>query len=100
MDIVTRPGFWNIPVWAIIAIYVLGLTACVICGLGIYKSYLLWKAGKPFAVDPETKRRWGFIKTEALRQKRITRKPLGSWLHFWIFWGFCLFILRYCHLQF
>ncbi|ANU65676.1 heterodisulfide reductase-related iron-sulfur binding cluster [Turicimonas muris] len=88
MDIVTRPGFWNIPVWAIIAIYVLGLTACVICGLGIYKSYLLWKAGKPFAVDPETKRRWGFIKTEALRQKRITRKPLGSWLHFWIFWGF------------
>lgn len=43
MDIVTRPGFWNIPVWAIIAIYVLGLTACVICGLGIYKSIFYGK---------------------------------------------------------
>lgn len=88
MDIVTRPGFWNVPLWAIIGIYVLGLIAVVICGIGIYKSYLLWRAGKPFAMDPEPKRRWGFFCKEGLRQKRITRKPLGSWLHFWIFWGF------------
>lgn len=88
MDIVTRPGFWNIPVWAIIGIYILGLASCVLCGIGIYKSYILWKAGKPFAMDTEPKKRWGFIRREALRQKRITRKPLGSWLHFWIFWGF------------
>lgn len=88
VEIVTRPGFWNIPVWAIIGIYVIGIAACVICALGIRKSYLLWSAGKPYAMDKETKRRWGFFYREGLLQKRIVRKPLGSRLHFWIFWGF------------
>ncbi len=88
VEIVTRPGFWNIPVWAIIGIYVIGIAACVICALGIRKSYLLWRAGKPYAMDKETKRRWGFFYREGLLQKRIVRKPLGSRLHFWIFWGF------------
>ncbi len=88
VEIVTRPGFWNIPVWAIIGIYVIGIAACVICALGIRKSYLLWRAGKPYAMDKETKRRWGFFYREGRLQKRIVRKPLGSRLHFWIFWGF------------
>lgn len=88
VEIVIRPGFWNIPVWAIIGIYVIGIAACVICALGIRKSYLLWRAGKPYAMDKETKRRWGFFYREGLLQKRIVRKPLGSRLHFWIFWGF------------
>ncbi len=88
VEIVTRPGFWNIPVWAIIGIYVIGIAACVICALGIRKSYLLWRAGRPYAMDKETKRRWGFFYREGLLQKRIVRKPLGSRLHFWIFWGF------------
>ena len=88
VEIVTRPGFWNIPVWAIIGIYVIGIAACIICALGIRKSYLLWRAGKPYAMDKETKRRWVFFYREGLLQKRIVRKPLGSRLHFWIFWGF------------
>lgn len=88
VEIVTRPGFWNIPVWAIIGIYVIGIAACIICALGIRKSYLLWRAGKPYAMDKEAKRRWGFFYREGLLQKRIVRKPLGSRLHFWIFWGF------------
>ncbi len=88
VEIVTRPGFWNIPVWAIIGIYVIGIAACVICALGIRKSYLLWRAGKPYAMDKETKRRWGFFYREGLLQKRTVPKPLGSRLHFWIFWGF------------
>ena len=81
VDIVTRPGFWNIPVWAIIGIYVLGIAAAICCAVGIRKSYLLWRAGKPYAMDKETKRRWGFFVKEGLEQKRIIRKPLGSWLH-------------------
>lgn len=88
VEIVTRPGFWNIPAWAIIGIYVIGIAACIICALGIRKSYLLWRAGKPYAMDKETKRRWVFFYREGLLQKRIVRKPLGSRLHFWIFWGF------------
>ena len=51
VDIVTRPGFWNIPVWAIIGIYVLGIAAAICCAIGIRKSYLLWRAGKPYAMD-------------------------------------------------
>ena len=77
VDIVTRPGFWNIPVWAIIGIYVLGIAAAICCAIGIRKSYLLWRAGKPYAMDKETKRRWGFFVKEGLEQKRIIRKPLG-----------------------
>ena len=75
VDIVTRPGFWNIPVWAIIGIYVLGIAAAICCAVGIRKSYLLWRAGKPYAMDKETKRRWGFFVKEGLEQKRIIRKP-------------------------
>ena len=96
VDIVTRPGFWNIPVWAIIGIYVLGIAAAICCAVGIRKSYLLWRAGKPYAMDKETKRRWGFFVKEGLEQKRIIRKPLGSWLHFWIFWGFVFLFFGTC----
>ncbi|MFQ7008913.1 MAG: hypothetical protein ACLRRK_10445 [Parasutterella sp.] len=96
VDIVTRPGFWNIPVWAIIGIYVLGIAAAICCAIGIRKSYLLWRAGKPYAMDKETKRRWGFFVKEGLEQKRIIRKLLGSWLHFWIFWGFVFLFFGTC----
>lgn len=96
VDIVTRPGFWNIPVWAIIGIYVLGIAAAICCAVGIRKSYLLWRAGKPYAMDKETKRRWGFFVKEGLEQKRIIRKPLGNWLHFWIFWGFVFLFFGTC----
>ncbi len=88
VDIVTRPGFWNIPVWGIVTIYLLGLIACIICGYGIYKSYILWRGGRPANQKSDTRMRWGFIAKDALEQKQIRSKPLGSWLHFWIFWGF------------
>lgn len=87
-EIITRPGFWNIPIWAIIGVYVFGIIAAVICAIGIRHSVLLWLAGKPEQYEKSKKTRWGFFCKEALRQKRIIRKPLGSWLHFWIFWGF------------
>ena len=47
-------------------------------------------------MDKETKRRWGFFVKEGLEQKRIIRKPLGSWLHFWIFWGFVFLFFGTC----
>ena len=49
VDIVTRPGFWNIPVWAIIGIYVLGIAAALCCAMGIRMSYLFGGAGTPYA---------------------------------------------------
>ena len=57
VDIVTRPGFWNIPVWAIIGIYVLGIAAAICCAIGIRKSYLLWRAGKPNAAGGSSLRK-------------------------------------------
>ncbi len=88
VDIISRPGFWNIPLWGIICIYILGIAACIICGIGIYKSYLLWQVGKPVEIESAKKVRWGFLVKDALKQDQIRSKPLGSWLHFWIFWGF------------
>ena len=85
VDIVTRPGFWNIPVWAIIGIYVLGIAAAICCAVGIRKSYLLWRAGKPYAMDKETKRRWGFFVKEGLEQRRNhpqTLRQLAALLDF------------------
>lgn len=93
VDIVTRPGFWNIPLWAIIAIYILGIAACVVCAIGVKKSVDLWRAGQPYPMEKERKKRWGFIVSDVIKQRKIRSKPLGSWLHFWISWGFAFLFL-------
>ena len=46
-DLPIRPGFWNIPMWAEIAVYVIGLAAVLFCAWGIFQAVRLWKAGQP-----------------------------------------------------
>ncbi len=87
-EIIARPGFWNVPVWGIVAVYFIGIIAVIMVVLGIFKSYALWRGGKPYPEPSDKAARWKLIYTDALEQKQIRHKPLGSWTHFWIFWGF------------
>ncbi|MCD8338753.1 MAG: hypothetical protein LUC43_00880 [Burkholderiales bacterium] len=53
-EIIARPGFWNVPIWGIVSVYVIGFLAIIICALGVYKSYNLWRVGNPFS-EPSDK---------------------------------------------
>ena len=41
-----RPAFWNIPFWAEIGVYVVGLIAAVVCVVGICRCVHLWRQGQ------------------------------------------------------
>lgn len=93
VDIITRPGFWEIPGWAIFLVYFGGLIAVGFVVAGIIKSRQLWQAGQPTNAPSEPKKRWSFLLQEALFQKRIKDGILGSRRHFWISWGFVVLFL-------
>lgn len=90
-EIITRPGFWNIPSWAIFAVYFFGLIAAGICAWGIKKSVDLWRGGKPLQMDQQKSKRMAFLKNEVFLQKRIWHGGvIGAPRHSFIFWGFVI----------
>ena len=82
-----RPAFWNIPFWAEIGVYVVGLIAAVACIIGICQCIRLWRAGRPQNLPDQKKDRWLGVWRDAFMHRRLLKTPSGL-IHFFIFWGF------------
>lgn len=84
-----RPAFWNVPVWAEIGIYVMGLLAVILFVYGLKEAFKRWKAGQPKQLPKDPQRRWLGLWRDAFLQRRLMKTPEGV-LHFCIFWGFLI----------
>lgn len=82
-----RPAFWNVPLWAEVGVYVIGILAVALCIAGIVRAVKLRRgttAPEPIA---DKGSRWARTLSEILWQKRIRDTAAGK-NHFLLFWGF------------
>ena len=83
-----RPAFWNVPLWAEVGVYIIGLAALIVCIAGIIRSVRLRRGKAPNPdVFPDAAARTKHMIKEVFWQPRIREDGLG-WMHFWLFWGF------------
>ncbi|MEG2155941.1 MAG: heterodisulfide reductase-related iron-sulfur binding cluster [Burkholderiaceae bacterium] len=88
-----RPGFWNIPLWAEIGVYVAGFAAIAIFCWGVWRHVRLWRAGAPeLRLDLRPQRIAAVLK-EALGQSRILRQPFPGVMHAALLWSFILLFI-------
>ena len=86
-----RPAFWNVPLWAEIGVYLVGLTALALCIAGIVRAVRLRRGNAP--KDPATAP--GSLTqtlSEAFLQKHIRQTTSGQ-VHFVLFWSFIFLFL-------
>lgn len=82
-----RPAFWNVPLWAEIGVYLVGILAVALCIAGIVRAVRQRRAGtKPDALEGRGARVRQLL-AEVLWQKRIRDTAAGK-NHFILFWGF------------
>lgn len=86
-DMPLRPAFWNVPTWAEIAVYVVGISALLICIAGVVHCVQLWKQGAPKTLEKSPKERLSGLWRDAFMHRRLLKSP-GGLIHFVIFWGF------------
>ena len=82
-----RPAFWNVPLWAEIGVYVIGIAAVVLCIAGIVRAVKQRQASCPPEALPDRNARLGRTLLEVFWQKRIRDTAAGK-NHFVLFWGF------------
>lgn len=88
-DFPIRPGFWNVPLWGEIGVYILGIAAVVLLISGILRNRRLWlRNDQPAPKTDPFKRFLSLIKTVFL-QKKIRETKAGR-LHVILVWGFFL----------
>ncbi len=87
-ELPVRPAFWNVPLWAEIGVYIIGLAAVIVCIAGIVRAVKL-RRGRAPNPDVFTDQRARARRTlrEILLQPHIRSAGLG-WTHFTLFWGF------------
>ena len=82
-----RETFWNIPHWAEIAQYVLGLLTILVFAYGVVRRVRRWRqAGPEKRLDHIWTRIWSVF-TQAVLQLRTAREPYAGIMHLTIFWG-------------
>ena len=88
-DLPIRPGFWNVPLWGEIGVYVLGIAAVVLLVSGVLRNRRLWlRSDKPAPKADIGARSLALIKTIFL-QKKIRETGAGR-MHTVLAWGFFL----------
>ncbi len=89
-----RPAFWNVPLWAEIGVYIVGLMAVALCIAGVVRAIKSRNQGtSPEAVDrAETGWRLKRLIVEGFGQQRVMKGASGK-AHFALFWGFILLFL-------
>jgi Fe-S oxidoreductase len=87
-DLPVRETFWNIPLWAVVGVYVGGLLASGMFAWGVWKRVQLWRAGGPDdRFDRLGERALGLLR-EGLFQSRILSQRYPGVMHATMFWGF------------
>jgi len=83
-----RDTFWNIPVWAQIALYAGGLLAIAIFAYGLRRRALLWRAGGPENRLDRVPERVKLVAKHGLGQVRTLSQAYPGVMHAIMFWGF------------
>src|SRR5216117_273461 len=88
-----RDTFWNVPVWAQIALYLGGVVAVTVFVYGLGQRVRLWRGGRPEARLDRIPERVALVVKHALGQARTLSQAYPGVMHAIIFWGFlALFI--------
>ena len=88
-----RETFWNIPHWAEIGQYVLGLLTILVFSYGVYRRVRLWRMGKPERRTDQLGARLQSVLIHALGQLRTTQDAYAGIMHLSIFWGMLVLLL-------
>ncbi len=82
-----RETFWNIPHWAEIGQYVLGLLTILVFAYGVFRRVKRWRMGQPaFRLD-QIGKRLGSVLVDAFAQVRTAQDSYAGIMHLTIFWG-------------
>jgi len=83
-----RDTFWNVPVWAQIALYAGGLLAIAIFAYGLWRRVQLWRGGGPENRFDRIPERVKLVAKHALGQARTLSQAYPGVMHAIMFWGF------------
>jgi Fe-S oxidoreductase len=87
-DVPFRDTFWNVPVWAQIALYVGALLAIVVFAYGVAQRVRLWRGGRPEQRFDRVGQRLKLVALHALGQARTLSQAYPGIMHAIMFWGF------------
>jgi Fe-S oxidoreductase/nitrate reductase gamma subunit len=82
-----RETFWNIPHWAEIAQYLLGLLTVLILGYGVIRRARRWLKGQPERRNDQFGTRLWSVIVHGIGQVRTLKDIFPGIMHFTIFWG-------------
>ena len=82
-----RETFWNIPYWAEVGQYILGLLTILIFSYGVLRRVRRWRKGQPDCRTDQLGTRLLSVLTQAVRQRRTTQDTYAGIMHLAIFWG-------------
>lgn len=87
-----RPYFWNVPLWAQIGLYVLGIAAMGIFIAGVIRSFRQRTESLETQETDTVLKGWRELLRIVFTQRKICETPSGK-AHFAIFWGCTLLFL-------
>lgn len=82
-----RETFWNIPHYAEIGQYLLGLLSLCIFAVGVYRRVRRWRMGQLERRSDRMGERLRSVVVDAIGQVRILQDPFPGVMHLAIFWG-------------
>jgi len=82
-----RETFWNIPHWAEIGQYVLGVITILVFAYGVYRHIQRWRMGQPERRTDQLSKRLRLVIVQAVGQFRTTQDIFAGIMHLTIFWG-------------
>jgi len=88
-----RETFWNIPHWAEIGQYLLGLFAVLVFGYGVFRRVRLWRQGQPARRSGQFFKRLSNVFSQGIIQQRTLKESYPGIMHITIFWGMIALLL-------
>ncbi|HEY5670387.1 MAG TPA: hypothetical protein VIS10_10345, partial [Anaerolineales bacterium] len=88
-----RETFWNIPQWAEIGQYILGLLSLLILIYGVVQRIRRWRQGQPENRSDQLLVRLKSLWVEGVLQARVTSDIYAGVMHLTIFWGMVVLFL-------
>lgn len=82
-----RETFWNIPHWAELAQYLLGVLTVVVFAAGVYLRVRRWRLGRAETLTGTLRDRLRAVVMYALAQLRILADRFSGTMHLALFWG-------------
>ncbi|MFN9031781.1 MAG: (Fe-S)-binding protein [Betaproteobacteria bacterium] len=87
-----RETFWNIPLWAVVGVYLGGFVSIALFVRGMLSRVRLWRGGTPDARLDQLPARMLLLLREGLLQSRVLARPLAGVMHAALFWGFLVLL--------